>query len=146
MPQEPEIVAFACNWCGYAAADQAGSTKISYPSNVKIVRVMCLGMVEPYVILRAFERGLDGVILMGCHEGECHYVSGNESAKEIVKRLQNIIQTLGLGRNRLRIEASSAGEGQLFAQIITQFTDELKKMAPNPLKGRISGNFSYGGP
>jgi F420-non-reducing hydrogenase iron-sulfur subunit len=131
---EPEILGIACNWCGYGAADQAGSVKIQYPANIRILRVMCTGMVDPYLILRGFELGFDGVILVGCHEGDCHYVSGNESAKEIVDRTCILIDALGLDKKRLRIEAASSSEGPEFARIANEFTDEIRMLGPNPLK------------
>jgi F420-non-reducing hydrogenase iron-sulfur subunit len=134
MSQEPEILVFACNWCGYNAADDAGRTRETYPSCVRVIRVMCMGMVQPHMILRAFEKGADGVYLMGCHPGDCHYVSGNDAARKMVSRFQNVVQTLGLGSERLQMGASSAGEGRLFAQLLTRFADDVKKMPPNPLK------------
>jgi F420-non-reducing hydrogenase iron-sulfur subunit len=134
MPREPEIVVFACNWCGYNAADDAGSTREVYPSCVRVIRVMCMGMVQPHMIMRAFEKGADGVYLMGCHMGDCHYVSGNEEAAKMLVRYQSIVQTLGLGRERLQMGASSAGEGRLFAQLLTRFVDDVGKLPPNPMK------------
>ncbi len=134
MSFEPKILGIACNWCGYGAADMAGSVKIQYPSNIKLLRVMCMGMVEPYLILRAFEIGFDGVLLVGCHKGDCHYVSGNESAEDIVKRTAIVVNALGLGGKRLRLEAASASEGPEFANLVTEFVDEIRRLGPSPLR------------
>ena len=106
MTEEPAIVALCCNWCGYNAADQAGAAKIPYPSAVKIVRLMCTGMVDPYYVLRAFERGFDGVLVIGCHPGQCHYKSGNLQAREQTDRLLGVLRTLGIGPERLRMDAA----------------------------------------
>jgi len=134
MNFEPEILALACNWCGYSAADQAGSAKIQYPPNIRIARIMCLGMVDPYVVMRAFEIGFDGVILIGCHEGNCHYLSGNIAAQDVVKKLHILLRALGLGQGRLAIDAASASEGPEFAEIVTEFTNQIRKMGPSPLR------------
>ena len=134
MSPEPEIIAMCCNWCGYNAADQAGAAKISYPSTVKIVRLMCTGMVDPYYVLRAFERGFDGVLVMGCHPGSCHYKSGNIQAREMTDRLSRVLRTLGIGPERLRMEAASTSEGPRFAEIATEFTETLRKLGPSPLR------------
>ncbi|MDH7500553.1 MAG: hydrogenase iron-sulfur subunit, partial [candidate division NC10 bacterium] len=112
---EPMVLGFACNWCGYAAADQAGMSKIQYPPNIRLLRVMCLGTVDPQLILDAFAKGFDGVILFGCHLGECHYVSGNQNALLVVERVKKILRILGLGEGRLRMEEVSAGEAPRFA-------------------------------
>ena len=131
---DPVVLGFACNWCGYAAADQAGMSKIQYPPNIKLVRVMCLGTVDPHFIMNAFARGFDGVILLGCHIGECHYVSGNKNAQLIVERAKKILSILGLGEGRLRMEEVSAGEAPKFAAVIKEFVQELKALGPNPLR------------
>jgi heterodisulfide reductase subunit D len=133
---EPAILGFACNWCGYAAADQAGLTKIQYPANIRILRVMCLGMVDPSLLLRAFANGFDGVILFGCHIGECHYVSGNRNAQTVVESCGNLLHLLGLGRGRLRMEETSAGEAPKFAYLVRQFVEEIRSMGPSPLRRR----------
>lgn len=130
----PEIVAFTCNWCAYAGADYAGVSRIQYPANVRIIRVMCSGRVEPSFILSAFEQGADGVLVGGCHEADCHYISGNEKARERVQETGELLDLLGLGSGRLRIKWVNANEGEAFAREISEFTDELKKLGPNPLK------------
>lgn len=135
MSYEPDILGFACNWCGYAGADGAGQAKLQYPANFRIIRVMCLGRIDPGFILRAFEDGYDGVALIGCHIGDCHYVSGNVNAQDVVAQMHGILDTMGLGRNRLRIEEVSSAEGPVFAKVVRAFKDELVAMGPNPLKG-----------
>jgi len=134
MKDKPEIIAFLCNWCSYAGADLAGTSRISYPANVRSVRVMCSGRVEPSFILNAFMNGIDGVLVSGCHPNDCHYISGNLKAEKNVKNTKKILQLLGLGPERLRLEWVSASEGQIFANVITDFTAKLKKMGPNPLE------------
>jgi len=134
MTFEPQILAFACNWCGYSAADQAGAAKIQYPPNVRIVRLMCTGMVDPYYVLRAFERGYDGVLVVGCHDGQCHYKSGNFLAEEQMKRVDSLLQALGLGETRLRRVAASAAEGPQFAALASEFTEVVRKLGPSPLR------------
>lgn len=134
---EPEIVAFTCNWCAYAGADYAGVSRIQYPSNVRVIRVMCSGRVEPSFILRALEEGADGVLVGGCHEADCHYISGNTRARERVEGTKELLSLLGLGADRLRIKWVNANEGEAFAAEISDFTETLRKMGPNPLKGSV---------
>lgn len=131
---EPQIVAFACNWCSYAGADLAGTSRIHYPSNVRIIRVMCSGMVNPIYLLRAFEKGFDGVLVAGCHIGDCHYISGNQKAEKVVHKLGQLLHTLGLEEERLRLEWISAAEGGKFAQTIEEFRDSLKKLGASPFR------------
>ena len=136
---DPKIVAFCCNWCSYAGADLAGVSRMQYPPNVRIIKVMCSGRVEPSFVLRAFEVGLDGVLITGCHIGDCHYISGNLRAEERVKTTKELMKTLGLEEKRLRLEWISASEGEKFATIIKEFVDQLKTIGPNPLgKGMAS--------
>ncbi len=134
MKNDPEILAFLCNWCSYAGADLAGTSRIRYPANVRSVRVMCSGRVEPSFILNAFISGIDGVLVSGCHLNDCHYISGNLRAEKNVKSTKKILRLLGLGSERLHLEWISASEGQKFANVITDFTAKLKNMGPNPLK------------
>jgi coenzyme F420-reducing hydrogenase delta subunit len=131
---EPIILGFACNWCGYAAADQAGMAKIQYPTNIKLARIMCLGTVDPSLVMNAFDKGFDGVILIGCHIGECHYVSGNKNAVLVVERIKELLQMIGLQEGRLRIEEVSAGEAPKFARVVKEFIQELKVLGPSPLR------------
>lgn len=131
---EPKIVAFTCNWCSYAAADLAGTSRIHYPPNVRTVRVMCSGMVDPIFVLRALETGFDGVLIAGCHFGDCHYVSGNVKAQERVETIRRLLYTLGLEDERLRLEWISAAEGGLFAETIEKFVGQLKELGPSPFR------------
>ena len=136
MTWEPQIAAFCCNWCGYAAADQAGAAKMEYSAGVKIVRLMCTGMMDPYYVLRAFERGFDGVLVVGCHVGSCHYKSGNLQAKEQLDRVDRVVRALGLG-GRLAMTAASAAEGNVFANAARDFTEKVRKLGPNPLRQAV---------
>lgn len=131
---EPQIVAFTCNWCSYAAADLAGTSRISYPPNVRLIRVMCSGMVDPIYVLRAFETGVDGVLVAGCHIGDCYYISGNIRAEERIRTLKRLIHTLGLEDERLRLEWCSTAEGEKFATTIKELVGQLKKLGPSPFR------------
>ena len=131
---EPIIVAFCCNWCSYAGADLAGVSRFQYPPNIRVIRVMCSGRVDPSFVLKSLNNGADGVIITGCHIGDCHYISGNEYTKDRFERLFTIIiNQLGVNEKRVRLEWISASEGKRFAEVITEFTDTIKKLGPlNP--------------
>jgi len=131
---EPKIVAFTCNWCSYAAADLAGTSRIHYPPNVRIIRVMCSGMVDPVYVLKAFEAGFDGVLIAGCHIGDCHYLSGNVKAQDRIATLRRLLHTLGLEDERLKLEWISAAEGGGFAETIKEYVGQLKQLGPSPLR------------
>ena len=131
---EPQIIAFTCNWCSYAAADLAGTSRISYPPNVRLVRVMCSGMVDPIFVFRAFEAGFDGVLVAGCHIGDCHYISGNMKAEQRIGILKRLLHTLGLEDERLRLEWISTAEGGKFAETIKELVGQLKKLGPSPFR------------
>lgn len=127
----PEILVFCCNWCSYAGADLAGVSRFQYPPNMRIVRVMCSGRVDPAFIMKALKDGADGVLITGCHIGDCHYISGNEYARERFGRLHDIIiKQLGIHENRVRLEWVSASEGKRFADLITEFTNQIKELGP----------------
>jgi F420-non-reducing hydrogenase iron-sulfur subunit len=130
---EPNIVAFCCNWCSYAGADLAGVSRFQYPPNVKIIRVMCSGRVEPQFVLRALELGADGVLVCGCHIGDCHYIAGNEKAEKRMKMTAELLDILGIGHERMRLEWISASEGQKFAETMREFTEKIRSLGPNPL-------------
>jgi len=130
---EPNIVAFCCNWCSYAGADLAGVSRFQYPPNVRVIRVMCSGRVEPQFILRALELGADGVLICGCHIGDCHYIAGNEQAEKRMKMMAGLLDILGIGHDRMRLEWISASEGEKFANVMTEFTEHIRKLGPNPL-------------
>jgi F420-non-reducing hydrogenase iron-sulfur subunit len=131
---EPRIVAFCCNWCTYAAADLAGTSRVHYPPNVRIVRVMCSGMVNPIYILKAFEGGADGVLVAGCHHSDCHYIDGPVKCDATVDNLRKALHVLGLEDERLRRELVAASEGVVFARIIKEMVEQLKKIGPSPFK------------
>lgn len=131
---EPTIIGFLCNWCSYAGADLAGTSRIKYPSNIKSIRVMCSGRVEPTFILDALKKGADGVLVAGCHPGDCHYQSGNYKANRRIKLLKKLLADMGIEPERVWFEYISASEGQKFAQVVTDFVTTLKKLGPNPIK------------
>jgi len=131
---KPKIVGFLCNWCSYAGADLAGVSRIQYPPNLRVVRVMCSGRVHPTFILEAFRNGADGILVAGCHPGDCHYISGNHKAENRVLMLKKTLEQLGLEPERLRLEWVSASEGDRFAMVIKDMTKELTKLGPSPLK------------
>jgi F420-non-reducing hydrogenase iron-sulfur subunit len=130
---EPKIIAFCCNWCTYAAADIAGTSRIHYPANVRIVRVMCSGMVDPIYILKAFEMGADGVLVAGCHEADCHYLNGPLKCDAMFEKIKRMVSTLGLEGERLRREMIAAAEAPVFAELIEEMVKQLKKLGPSPL-------------
>lgn len=139
---EPKIVGFLCNWCAYAGADLAGVSRIQYPTNIRIVRVMCSGRVHPVFILEAFRSGADGVLVAGCHlPSDCHYISGNFKAHRRVMMLKKLLPQFGIEPERLRIEWVSASEGDRFATVIKDMTEEIKKLGPSPLRagGKTNG-------
>jgi len=125
---EPRIIVFACNWCSYAGADNAGVSRFQYPPNVKLIRTMCSGRVNPSFILKAFLYGADGVLVTGCHLGDCHYISGNEKAMVVVDKTKELLDLLGIGRDRLRLEWISAAEGAKFARVMTDFTEFIRDL------------------
>ena len=135
---EPNIIGFLCNWCSYAGADLAGTSRMKYPPNIKSIRVMCSGRVDPVFILEALKKGADGVLVAGCHPGDCHYQSGNYKANRRIKLLKKLLNEMAVDPKRVRFEYVSASEGQKFATIVTEFVNELKKMGPNPIKEVIA--------
>ena len=135
MPEyEPQLIVFACNWCSYAASDLAGVSRIKYPVNVRIIRIMCSGMVDPIYILRAFEQGAAGVLVTGCKPGECHYIFGNLRTEERIARLKPLLHILGLEEERLKLKWISTSEGVIFARTVTETVDELRRLGPTPFK------------
>jgi coenzyme F420-reducing hydrogenase delta subunit/predicted transcriptional regulator len=133
---EPKIIGFLCNWCSYAGADLAGVSRIQYPPNIRIIRVMCSGRVDPVIVLEMFENGADGVIVTGCHPGDCHYMEGNLYEERKIRMLKKLLAQTGLEQDRLRLEWVSAAEGQRFAQVVTEFTEQIKKLGPSPVSGK----------
>jgi coenzyme F420-reducing hydrogenase delta subunit len=133
---EPKIIGFLCNWCSYAGADLAGVSRLQYPSNIRVVRVMCSGRIDPVIPLEVFAKGADGVIILGCHPGDCHYSEGNLYEERKIKMLKKLLALTGVGSDRLELEWVSASEGQRFAQMVTEFTDQIKKLGPSPVSGK----------
>jgi len=123
---EPKIIAFICNWCTYGGADLAGVSRIQYPPNVRIIRVMCSGRVDPYFVIKAFKEGADGVIISGCHPGDCHYVSGNEQAKRRAEYLKKILPMIGINPKRFRLQWVSASEGKAWAESVASMVEQVK--------------------
>lgn len=135
IPWSPHIVGFACNWCTYAGADLAGTSRMKYPANIRIVRLMCTGRIDPTFILKAFLGGVDGVLVGGCHPGDCHYQSGNYKAQRRIILTQKLLQQFGIAPERLRLEWISASEGARFAEIVKDFTETIRSLGPNRLGG-----------
>jgi len=135
MTFEPKIIGFLCNWCSYAGADLAGVSRISYPTNIRIIRLMCSGRVDPVFVLETLANGADGVLVLGCHPGDCHYVEGNLHTERKIKMLKKLIARTGLEPERLRLEWVSAAEGERFAELVREFTNTIKALGPSPLAG-----------
>ena len=131
---EPVILALACNWCSYAGADLAGVSRCQYPANVRIVRVMCSGMVHPNMVIDALTKGADGVIVCGCHLGDCHYQDGNVSAARRAEAITLMLQDFGLEEERFKLAWVSAAEGPQFAKLMTEFTEQVRRLGPNSYK------------
>ncbi len=131
---EPRIIAFFCNFCSYLAADMAGVSRIQYPPNVRIIRLMCTGRLSPLYILEAFARGADGVLVAGCHPGDCHFIKGNLYARRRVSMLKKLLEMMGIDPRRLRLEWVSASEGNKLANVIKEFVEEVRSLGANPLK------------
>jgi F420-non-reducing hydrogenase iron-sulfur subunit len=132
---EPKIVGFLCNWCSYAGADLAGVSRIQYPPNIRIIRVMCSGRVDPVFVLEAFKNGADGVLVAGCHlPSDCHYLSGNFKAQRRIDLLKEVLGQFGIEPERLRLEWISASEGDKFATVIKDMTEQIRKLGPVPFK------------
>jgi len=131
---EPKAVVFACNWCSYAGADLAGVSRMQYPPTVRIVRTMCSGRFDPEFAFRAFEKGIDGVLVLGCHPGDCHYREGNLKTEKKVEMTRKLLEAVGVDPRRFRLEWVSASEGGRFAKLVEEFTNTLKELGPNPVR------------
>jgi F420-non-reducing hydrogenase iron-sulfur subunit len=131
---EPLIVSFCCNWCSYAGADLAGVSRLQYPPNIRIIRVMCSGMVHPNLVVDALTKGADGVLICGCHPGDCHYEEGNLKTEKRAEAINLMLEDFGLEEERFRLEWVSASEGPKFAQVATEFTEQIKKLGPSPYR------------
>jgi F420-non-reducing hydrogenase iron-sulfur subunit len=130
MVFEPRIVGFLCNWCAYSGADLAGVSRIPSAPNVRTVRVMCTGRVDPTFVLRAFELGADGVLIAGCHPGDCHYAEGNYKAMRRTALLRALLRSRGIDPRRVRIEWVSAAEGEKWARVVNEMTEEIRALGP----------------
>ncbi len=131
---EPLIIGLCCNWCSYAGADLAGVSRLQYPPNIRIVRVMCSGMVHPNIVIDALTKGADGVLMCGCHPGDCHYQEGNLKAEARAEAIKLMLQDFGIEEERFRLEWVSASEGGRFAQVVTEMTEEIRQLGPSPYK------------
>ena len=127
---EPKIVAFLCNWCSYAGADLAGVSRIQYPPNIRIIRVPCSGRVNPMFIIKTFQRGVDGVLISGCHPGDCHYISGNLIARRKFALLKNFLEYIGIEPGRVNFSWISAAEGGKFSKVVTDVIEQVKTLGP----------------
>ncbi|MDQ7794855.1 MAG: hydrogenase iron-sulfur subunit [bacterium] len=127
---EPKIVAFLCHWCSYAGADLAGISRLQYPANVRVIRVPCSGAVNPFYLLKALQRGADGVLVSGCHPGDCHYLAGNMVARRKFALLKKLLEHVGLEPDRVQFSWVSAAEGQKFADVIREVTESVRALGP----------------
>lgn len=127
---EPKIVGFLCKWCAYTGADLAGTSRIKYPPNIKPIRVMCSGRVDPTLVMKALALGADGVLIAGCHPGDCHYTNGNVKAMRRFKLLQKMLDQFGVERERVRLEWVSASEGERYAGVVKDMTEDVRKLGP----------------
>ena len=134
---EPTIIAFVCNWCTYTAADLAGTSRLIYPPNVRLIRMMCTGMVDPKYVIKALLEGADAVLISGCHPGDCHYINGNFKARRRVKLLKEILPRFGLDERRLKLTWIGASEGVDFAATIKEMVAEIKELGPNEVREKM---------
>ena len=131
---EPNILGILCNWCTYAGADLAGTARTQYPPNVRVIRIMCTGRLDPAFVLKALSLGADGVLVSGCHIGDCHYLAGNFKSRRRVALLRKLIEEYGYDRERLRMTFVSASEGAIWAEVVQDMVNTIKTIGPNPLK------------
>jgi F420-non-reducing hydrogenase iron-sulfur subunit len=127
---EPKIIGFLCNWCSYRGADMAGMARLKYPPNAKILRVPCSGRISPELVLRTFREGADGILVLGCHIGDCHYTDGNHRTAKRMSVLKKLLEYTGLEPERLRVDWVSAAEGERFATIVNDFTEQVRALPP----------------
>jgi coenzyme F420-reducing hydrogenase delta subunit len=131
---EPVVVAFCCHYCAYTAADMAGSKRLPYPPNVKIIRVPCAGKVDAIHLMRALQKGADGVYVAGCLSGDCHFKNGNLKASRRIEYLKSLLDEIGVGGDRVEMMMMSAGMGERFSRVATDFTQRIRELGPNPIK------------
>jgi len=141
MSWEPKIVGFLCNWCSYRGADLAGTARIKYAPNVRIIRVMCSARIEPAFILKAFQAGADGVMVLGCHPGDCHYQEGNYKTMRRMPLLQKLLAQMGIEEGRVRLEWVSASEGERFATLVNEITEKVRALGPLSRKYMEEGGY-----
>jgi F420-non-reducing hydrogenase iron-sulfur subunit len=134
----PQIVVFACNWCSYAGADNAGVNRLQYSPHIRVIKVNCSGRVNPAFVVDALARGADGVLVSGCHFGDCHYLFGNHEAVKHFERVERLVRTLGLEPGRVRLEWISAAEGTRWAAIIDEFVEQVRALGPSPVRATIT--------
>lgn len=139
MNFEPKILSFLCNWCAYAGADLAGISRFQYPPNTRVIRVMCSGRVDPVFIPKAFLAGYDGVMVLGCHPGDCHYLTGNFQAEKKINLTRKLLNMAGIDPERLLLDWVSAGEGERFSQVVRQFIEKIRTLGPFPLDQEMKG-------
>ena len=139
MNFEPKILSFLCNWCAYAGADLAGISRFQYPPNTRVIRVMCSGRVDPVFIPKAFLAGYDGVMVLGCHPGDCHYLTGNFQAEKKINLTRKLLNMAGIDSERLLLDWVSAGEGERFSQVVRQFIEKIRTLGPFPLDQEMKG-------
>lgn len=137
MEFKPTIVSFLCNWCSYTGADLAGTSRMKYSPNVRVIRVMCSGRVDPTFVLSAFEEGADGVLICGCHPGDCHYHEGNYKCLRRYHLLQKYLQQMGIEKDRLRLAWISASEGKQFAELADEMSETVTALGPSKIKENI---------
>lgn len=137
MSYSPTIVAFLCNWCAYTGADLAGTSRLRYAPNIRIIKVMCSGRIDPTFVLKAFREGADGVLICGCHPGDCHYQEGNYKCLRRFKLLQKFIMQMGIEKERLQLEWISASEGKQFAELVNSMTKTLLVLGPGKTKSTL---------
>jgi F420-non-reducing hydrogenase iron-sulfur subunit len=137
MAFEPRIVGFLCNWCSYTGADLAGTSRIKYAPNVRVIRVMCSARVDPTFVIKALAEGADGVLICGCHPGDCHYVEGNYKAVRRFAALKRVLRAQGIEEDRVRLEWVSASEGARFAAIVNDMTEKVRRLGPSRVKSQL---------
>ncbi len=138
MSYNPKIIAFLCNWCSYTGADLAGTSRMKYASNIRIIRVMCSGRIEPTFVLKAFSEGADGILICGCHPGDCHYQEGNYKCLRRYHLLQKYLKEMGIHKNRIKLDWISASEGKQFAELADSFSETIKNLGPCKIKENIN--------
>jgi F420-non-reducing hydrogenase iron-sulfur subunit len=141
---EPKILGILCNWCTYAGSDLAGTSRIQYPPNVRVVRIMCTGRVDPAFVMEAFSLGADAVLISGCHIGDCHYIAGNYKARRRIALTRKILEDYGIDGRRLKMTFVSASEGALWAEVVKDMVNTVKKLGPSPVQKKVAAADTHG--